>query len=467
ILLQNPEINQAVVVARKDQQGNNKLTAYVVSYNASLDRQKIFLYLRERLPEFMIPAEVILLSRFPLTQNGKFDRVSLSEVEEIKEFKEGDFKEPANETEKMLAKICSEILGLERISTNDNFFEIGGSSLQAAKMFSKIRKVFGLKLSLGLLHHAKTIEQIAAIVISRADEKHFSCLVPIQAGGSKPPLFCVHGGWGHVLFYQGLADQLGSDQPLYGLQVRGLNGIDKPFYKLEDMAAHYVQEIRQVQPTGPYQLAGYCYGAIVAFEMANQFIQNNEEVALLVNFNGPSPGYLPDKGEENSSAENKNFIKTKGTVSGKVNAVAHDLSVEIKRFSKLNTKQKALYPLKQINKMFWSSKIRISLSNALFSALCKYCIRSKKAMPDTILKRYIVESMYRAFIQYNAKAYGGKMIIFRSPCLYKDPSLGWTNLVEGGITTFDVPGEYGVGNAIFRKPYVESVANQLEKYLRK
>lgn len=465
VLLQNPDISQAVVAAKKDEQGNNKLVAYVMSYSAWLHKQQIFLYLKERLPEFMIPAEVVVLARFPLTKNGKVDRVSLLEIKEIRKPKEEDFKEPSNETEEILANIWMEILGIKRVSINDNFFEIGGSSLLAVKMFSKIRKAWGIKLSLGLLHHAKTIEKIAAIVINKAHDKHFSCLVPIQPKGSKVPLFCVHGGWGHVLFYDGLADQLGSDQPLYGLQVRGLNGLDAPFHKLEDMAAYYLQEIRQVQPVGPYQLAGYCYGAIVAFEMANQLIQNNEEVELLVNFNGPSTSHILDKGKENSTDENINFRKKKRTISGKVKSIAGSLSKKIKHFSRLNAKQKLLYPLKEINRMYWSSKIRISISNANFRVICKCYIKLKKVMPDTILKRYIVQSMATALSQYRAKAYRGKMIIFRSPCLYKDPSLGWTNLIEGGITTFDVQGEHGVGNAIFQKPYVQSVADQLKKYL--
>jgi acyl carrier protein len=415
----------------------------------------------------MIPSEVILLSRFPLTRNGKFDRASLIEVEEIKEPKKRVFKEPSNETEKTLSNIWTEILGVKRVSVNDNFFEIGGSSLLAVKMFSKIRKACGVKLSLSILHHAKTIEQIAAIVISNVDEQHFSCLVPIQAKGSRPPLFCVHGGWGHVLFYQGLADQLGLDQPLYGLQVKGLNGIETPFTKMEDMAAYYLQEIKKVQPMGPYQIAGYCYGAIVAFEMANQLTENNEEVALLVNFNGPSPNSVIYKRQSNTSDEIENSRKKQSNISTKFRTISDNFSWEINRFLDLNTKQKVLYPLKQINRMYWSSKIRISLSNANFRALCSYYIRSKKVMPDAMLKRYIVESMSQALLSYNVKTYSGKMIIFRSPTLYKDPSLGWTSLVKGGITTFDVPGEHGVGNAIFQTPYVEFVADHLEKYLRK
>ena len=465
VLLQNAQIHQAVVVAKKDQQGNNKLTAYVMSYDASLDRQTVLLYLRERLPDFMIPAEVILLSRIPLTQNGKFDRASLSEVEHVKEPKKRVFKEASNDTEKMLSTIWTEILAVKRVSVDDNFFEIGGSSLLAVKMFSRIRKAFGVKLSLSILHHAKTIEQIAAILISKADEYHFSCLVPIQPKGSKTPLFCVHGGWGHVLFYQGLADQLGLDQPFYGLQVKGLNGIDMPFTKIEDMAAHYLQEIRKVQPTGPYQIAGYCYGAIVAFEMANQLSRNHEEVALLVNFNGPSPNYRVNRKIKNSAGEITNVSGNKATASQKASTTAHKFLGEMRRFSKLNGRQKLLYPLRQINKWFWSSNIRIAISNANYRAQRQYYVTSKKAMPDKILKRHIVESMAKAFVHYDAKAYEGKMIVFRSPCLYDDPSLGWTPIIKDGITSFDVPGEYKAGNAIFQKPYVGPVADELKKYL--
>ena len=131
----------------------------------------------------------------------------------------------------------------------------------------------------------------------------------------------------------------------------------------------------------------------------------------------------------------------------------------------LNGRQKLLYPLRQINKWFWSSNIRIAISNANYRAQRQYYVTSKKAMPDKILKRHIVESMAKAFVHYYAKPYEGKMIVFRSPCLYDDPSLGWTPIIKDGITSFDVPGEYKAGNAIFQKPYVGPVADELKKYL--
>ncbi len=127
----------------------------------------------------------------------------------------------------------------------------------------------GKNLPLGLLINAPTIERLAFLLHGGEEEaSYWSSLVPIQPNGSKAPLFCVHGGWGNVLFYKHLAHHLGPDQPLYGLQAKGLNGKDEPFYNMEDMASYYLAELCHVKPNGPYYLGGYCYGATVVFEIA-------------------------------------------------------------------------------------------------------------------------------------------------------------------------------------------------------
>jgi thioesterase domain-containing protein/acyl carrier protein len=420
--------------------------------------------LLRRLPDYMVPSDLIALQYLPLTSNGKVDRLFLSQKEERKVLKKACYQEPSTQAEKALANIWMEILGINQVSIHDNFFEIGGNSIQAFRMFSKIKKAFGKNLPLGLLIKAPTIERLATM-LSEADAVRWSSLVPIQPYGSRPPIFCVHGGWGHVLFYRNLADHLGPDQPLYGLQVKGLNGKDTPFYRMEDMAAHYLDEIRSVQPKGPYYLGGYCYGAIVAFEMAQQLIRKGEEVALLANFNGVSPITMFP---ENFTNNNDPIVCATAAVqhsSENVSNVFNKLSYHKNHLANLSIKEKLLYPFKRLkHKMkYWYFRAKPLLSKIVF----KYYTTFGITMPEELLKLYIQNAMYKSQKNYLPEKYPGEMIVFRSPELFDDPHLGWSDLVAGSIKTFDIPGEHPNRTYIFYEPFVPYLAEELKKHLNK
>ena len=176
---------------------------------------------------------------------------------------------PRNEFEQGIVDIWQKLLGIEPIGVHDNFFDLGGHSLLAVRLFAQIKKAFGRQLPLATLFQAPTVEQLAGILRQEGWSAPWSCLVAIQPGGSKPPFFCIHSSGGHVgLSYYELARHLGSDQPLYGLQALGLDGQTAPLTRFEDMAAHYLTEIRALQPEGPYFLGGACFGGILALEVA-------------------------------------------------------------------------------------------------------------------------------------------------------------------------------------------------------
>src|SRR5205823_633968 len=161
-------------------------------------------------------------------------------------------------------------------------------------VFARLERELGSELPLGALFQAPTIERLALLVERRAPpgDGRWTSLVPIQPNGSQPSLFCVHGGAGTILHLQPLARRLGPEQPFYGLQARGLYGGATPWRTVEQMSAHYLGELRTVQPNGPYYLGGYCFGAIVAFDMAQRLLRDGEDVDLLVVFNGPSPSWI-------------------------------------------------------------------------------------------------------------------------------------------------------------------------------
>jgi phthiocerol/phenolphthiocerol synthesis type-I polyketide synthase E len=188
------------------------------------------------------------------------------------------------DTENQLAGIWRELLGVESIGIDQNFFDLGGDSSLAVRMFAEIEKAFKVKLPLATLYETPTIEELGRVLRGETLTSGGSPLVAIQPAGLRPPLFCFHGAGGNVLIYRDLSRRLGPDQPFYGLQSQGLDGSLPPLTTVEDMAALYVTEIRRIQPHGPYFLGGYCGGGTIAFEAAQQLQADGERVALLALF---------------------------------------------------------------------------------------------------------------------------------------------------------------------------------------
>ncbi len=183
-----------------------------------------------------------------------------------------------------LTRIWQELLGLDSIALDQNYFDLGGDSALAVHLFTQIEKIFGVKLPLATLFEAPTIAELAQILSRETSPAGWSPLVAIQTAGSRPPFFCVHGAGGNVLIYRDLARRLGANQPFYGLQALGLDGSCQPLTRIEDMATLYLKQMREVQPHGPYFLGGYCSGGTIAFEIAQQILAQGERVALLAMF---------------------------------------------------------------------------------------------------------------------------------------------------------------------------------------
>ena len=190
----------------------------------------------------------------------------------------------SDEIARRLTRVWKEVLGLDSVTPDQNYFDLGGDSVLAVNLFAQIEKTFGVKLPLATLFEAPTIEELAVILRVEARPAGWSPLVKIQPSGSRPPFFCIHGAGGNVLIYHALSQRLGADQPFYGVQALGLDGSCPPLAHIEEMAVLYAQEIRKVQPRGPYFLGGYCMGGTVAFETAQQLHAQGEQVALLAMF---------------------------------------------------------------------------------------------------------------------------------------------------------------------------------------
>jgi non-ribosomal peptide synthetase component F/thioesterase domain-containing protein len=189
-----------------------------------------------------------------------------------------------NDIERKLTNLWEELLGVKPIGIHQSYFDLGGNSLLAVRLFSRIHKEFNLSLPLATLFEAQTIAKLSCALTDRTRSPDWNLLVPIQTAGSRPPFFCIHGGGGNVLIYRALSQHLGKDQPFYGVQSQGLDGKHPLLTRIEDMAELYVREIRRVQPHGPYFLGGYCMGGTIALEMAQRLTAEGEKVALLALF---------------------------------------------------------------------------------------------------------------------------------------------------------------------------------------
>jgi amino acid adenylation domain-containing protein len=272
-------VREAVAVVREDTAGDRQLVAYVTgeSETGELERQ-----LRQQLPEYMIPATFVSLPELPLTPNGKVDRAALPAPGEAEQESKKAFVAPRDVLELELARTWREVLNKHSVGMRDNFFELGGHSMLAARLMARIHQQFGHRLPLTTLFQDATIEHLARILRQQAKPAaRLSSLVMIQPGSSRPPFFSVHPSGGNVLCYAELARHLGPDQPVYGLQAQGLDKAVDFQSSIEEMAAHYLSELRTAQPVGPYFLGGWSFGGLVAFEMARLLRAQAQEVALL------------------------------------------------------------------------------------------------------------------------------------------------------------------------------------------
>ena len=289
-LMRHPAVWAVAVVPTDDGSGRLRLVAYVAAKAGMvLQAPELRAHLRTTLPDYMIPAVFVALDALPLGPSGKLDRDALSIPEATRRALDAVFVAPRTDVEQRLATLFAEVLGLDAVGIRDDFFELGGHSLLAVELFARIESVLQIRLPLAQLFEEATVEALAvAVDRERHKPAPWSSMVPIRTRGSKLPLFLGPDLQGHLLPYRNLVAHLPADQPVYGLQSVGLDGRRAPLTTVPALAAELLREVREVQPSGPYLLAGYCFGGVVAVEMAHQLEQAGERVALLALFDHPT-----------------------------------------------------------------------------------------------------------------------------------------------------------------------------------
>lgn len=258
-------------------------------------RRELRHFLEARLPRQMIPWSMRFVDHLPVNGNGKIDRRGLAACESIDDAPARGTRPPRGAAEERLATIWMSVLESPAVDVTENFFEAGGSSITALRLIAAIRRELGVELEVSALLRAPTIELLASALAREAD---VSPLVRLRSDGDREPLFCIHPGAGSVLCYAELALRLGGGRPFIGVQSRGLNDELEPLDDVHRMAADYLEAIRREAPSGPYHLAGWSMGGIVAFEIARRLRAVGEEVAFLGLIDTEAPGSSARQGED-------------------------------------------------------------------------------------------------------------------------------------------------------------------------
>jgi thioesterase domain-containing protein len=287
VLMSHPQVTRSAVVARDDAPGGTRLVAYVVmdaqSDTATPDSAGLRQFVAEKLPGYMVPSAVMVLDALPLNPNGKLDRRALPAPDFAAAL---SGRGPSTPHEEIICGLFAQVLGLETVGVDDNFFDLGGHSLLAAQLISLVNRELRTELTLRNLFEAPMVAALAGQVEKAGDSDSLAVLLPLRQGGALPPLFCVHPAAGISWVYSGLLKHLEKDRPVYGLQARGLTGSSPAASSVSEMAEDYVAQIRAVQSAGPYHLLGWSFGAVAAQAMAARLQAEGHEVAMLALLDG-------------------------------------------------------------------------------------------------------------------------------------------------------------------------------------
>ncbi len=452
VLNRAPGVRESIVLLREDSPGEKLLSAYFLAQEgASPTPAQLRAFLKEKLPSYMVPATFQQLTSFPVNANGKINRRALP-----RPGTDGGEKAhfpPRTELEIQLHEVWQSVLGHSDFGIRDDFFEIGGHSLLAVRLILKTESAIGIKLPMPILFQAATIEKLAEALSHNAPFTPGSCLVKIQPAGSRPPIFWPHtlgGGAGGGLFtYRKLAQLLGPDQPSYGFVAPA-----RPFTTIETMAAHYIQEMKRVQPLGPYYLGGYCFAGVVAYEMARQLEEAGEKVALLVLLDS-SPPDLTGECTRPSFKLVLHFLRT-------LPSWASDLLSQDRGELKKTLQWKAAV---------WRQKLRRSFHVAGAAKTAKLGPETLHELVDMSAYppeyRRFAEVHWNALIHYSPRPFRGRAVLFKGEDRYLlrlDGEESWRKLVLGGIEVRQTIGRH---DGILAEPCVRVLAARLNDCLRR
>lgn len=347
--------------------------------------------------------------------------------------------QPSSETEHTLVKIWREVLGVQDIGVTDSFFALGGHSLQAIRLMTRVEAELNIALSQTAVFESPTIRALASVIQNNTQSK-WRWLVPLQATGNRPPLMLVHHGAGGVFGYARIGQYLHPQQRLYGVQEPGWRKSEARPESIEQMARLYLAEVRTLQPHGPYALGGFCFGAIVAYEMAQQLQAEGEQVRLLALIDAFSP-LMPELSDEKPVARH------------------------VGRLRELNGAQRVQYLAQRAQRRIrWEvHRSAEAARHRAWGAWYHFGKTLNLPLPGEVLGVQFMRWNSKLQAAYIPRPYTGKAILIRSQHPYPLRDFGWSQLIAGGVTVCDMPTEDHLG--MLEEPNVRLLAAHLQAHL--
>lgn len=433
----HPAVAEAAVDARDDGAGGRRLVAWLVADGGERPHAATLRsFLRERLPEPMVPSAFAWMEAFPRTAGEKVDRRALPDPGDGTERAEP--VAPRTELEARLAEIWADVLGVDRVGVEDDFFDLGGQSIVATRLAARIRAELGHELPLALLLRASTVARLAeALAAGRAKVK--PPLIPLNPHGVTRPLFLGPPGGGHVVCYHKLAALLAPSIPVFGLQARGIDDGLAPMRTVQDIAAWFVAAVRQAQPRGPYHVGGWSFGGLVAWEMARQLAETGDEVGLVALLDTGVPRGRKDDLTDHARVMHRIIADLAGWVA------ASNLPVEAIRH--LPPREQALEAVRQV-------RLRSLPASRVDEILALTAVR---------------QANLGALIAYEPPPCELELTYFRTAAsersLPRDGAVEfWEERARGGMVLHRVAGSHGT---ILQSPYVSDVAERLAAGVRR
>lgn len=397
-------------------------------------------FLKDYLIPNKIPSRIIFVDEIPKGATGKAQRRKLYQQLQVP-ISGTVVSIDANKQEKLPAdvhkmqKIWQDVLGQKNIGLDENFFALGGDSLQAVDLFLRIEEVLGRRLPRDVLFEAGTIREMAQLIEEGLSS---SCIVPIKPNGNRPLLFFVHPIGGEVLGYREFAKYLDIDQPFYGIQQTPSDANFSRFSSLEEMADYYLDEIRQVQPQGPYYLGGHSFGGLVAFLIAQKIAALGEETAFLALLDT----YLPS---------GNRYVSPLSW-----------LSRHYRVWSQLPLREKPSYIFARLQNIASGVKRQIKLK---LMAISNGSLSGSDTSTATAVSNQDLNALN--IRKFRPTPYMGDAILFRTELpvsLHPDVHNEWRNLIKGRLDICEITGGHV---AIMKEPNVQELAGKLSYFLNK
>lgn len=464
VLLDYPGVAQvAVFGVPHSALGEDIAVAVVMRKDTTATEADIRQFATTRLADFRVPSRMVIVDDLPKGATGKLHRAQLAD--RFAPMLNSPFVVPCTPLEREMVRTWEAVLGVERVGIDDNFFELGGTSLSAVRMLAEVQKITGRNLPTSTLLLAPTVRHLVPAIqqaagtswspaMASAPQQDAACsppgasLVAIQAGGSRPPLFCAHGRSGHVTEYYLLAQHLGPDQPVYGFQARAVDGVHPPHTRLEDMAAEYVEALRGFVPQGPYLLCGNSAAGLLAWEIAQQLNAQGQRVALLALLDTAlyvNPALVPER-----VPALRSFLRR--------------IEGHIDTLQRLSPRDRIAYVPQRLKER-WRSRANAGFPSSNTNAESRDPLPPAPELPPDLPP--VLEALWRAYhaaVQtYLPRPYPGPVTLFAVRELWcdvhRDPRFPG-RLAPGPVEIHKMRGRHGT---LVQEPHVRALAEALRK----